>query len=163
VPQDSPDCAFDRHVLRLVYDPPAAPAELGQRLARQLSERQWHKLKERWNAIRLAQRQHILRHPGCIPERLERQQWLSRLLVARPRILAEIEYHRQRPAIVAGQAASGTRRLAAQDTRSTGQNARATIVEPEETWATQANKQPGITIVEGGDAPGQSNNDRFLR
>jgi hypothetical protein len=80
------------------------------------SEDDWQFVQGRWDAIRAFHRQYILGHPGCIAidetitdpdpalqatrraarQRLERQQWLSRLLVATPRLLAAVEYARIR-------------------------------------------------------------------
>ncbi|PMP87616.1 MAG: hypothetical protein C0183_02015, partial [Roseiflexus castenholzii] len=53
-------------------------------------------LLRRWECIRAQQRRYILAHPGCIPDRWERQRWLSRLYAARPRVLAAAEYLRGR-------------------------------------------------------------------
>jgi hypothetical protein len=53
-------------------------------------------MNSRWAAIARVQRQYILDHPGCIPERNERVRWLSRLGYARPRLLAEAEFLRIR-------------------------------------------------------------------
>jgi hypothetical protein len=64
-----------------------------------LSDDDWTYLLARWEAIRAAQRAHIMANPGCIADRLERQRWLSRLLAATPRILAATEYARIRRAI----------------------------------------------------------------
>lgn len=101
LPADSPDPGYDRYVLQMVYGHSDSLVELAQRLAVQLSEQDWVLLLARWDAIRLYQRAYILEHPGCIPDRFERQMWLSRLFAARPRLLAEVEYHRARPAITA--------------------------------------------------------------
>ena len=143
-PPASPERSYDREVLRLVYGTHAEPATLGQRLATSLSEREWRKLLERWNAIRQAQREHILRNPGCIPDRLERRQWLSRLLVARPRILAEVEYHRQRPAITATGHGAQRERLVTHGGRVKADDAGTGATRPadaKENWATQATKE----------------------
>jgi hypothetical protein len=67
--------------------------------ANQLSGTQWSLLCERWCAISAAQRQYILNHPGCIPDRDERVRWLSRLGYARPRLLAEAEQLRMQAAL----------------------------------------------------------------
>jgi hypothetical protein len=90
----APGDPIDAALLRLAYgrgDQPRVVAELAS-----LSEGEWERVNARWDAISAFQRGYILRHPGCIPERLERQQWLSRLLVARPRLLAAAEYARAR-------------------------------------------------------------------
>ena len=89
-PHDPADAAL----LALVYG--AAPVDAtAQRLAA-LDDVAWRRLGARWDQIRLHQRALILANPGCIPERLERQRWLSRLRIARPRVLAAAEYLRMR-------------------------------------------------------------------
>jgi hypothetical protein len=94
----SPTPAFDQAILALVYGDLADPHALARALA-DGTEAQWTALLERWNAIRQAQRQHILDHPGTLSDRLERQVWLSRLTAARPRVLAMAEYARIRRAL----------------------------------------------------------------
>lgn len=84
----------DRFIARVVYDA-STNATAARELAR-LSDTDWQRLLERWEQIRHVQRQHILAHPGCIVDRLERQRWLSRLYAARPRVLAAAEYLRGR-------------------------------------------------------------------
>lgn len=98
LPESSPTPAFDREVCRLMH------AELGDETAiatalAGATDEQWTWLIQRWDALRDAQRQYILRHPGCIPERQERQRWLSRLRAARRRVLAMAEYGRIRRAV----------------------------------------------------------------
>jgi hypothetical protein len=92
-----PDPA-DERILALVYgglpNPSIAVAELAR-----LGDEAWAELTGRWDAIRQAQRAHILAHPGCIRDRLERQRWLSRLTAATPRIFAAAAYQRQRWAL----------------------------------------------------------------
>src|SRR5262249_40035270 len=95
LPPDSPDAALDRSILRLVYGTLPHPDQMALDLARQ-SDTKWARLLGRWAAIRDVQLQHILEHPGCIPDREERQQWISRLGYATPHILAEAEYARIR-------------------------------------------------------------------
>lgn len=146
LPQDSPDPGYDRQVLRLVYGSNDLPRQqLAERLATSLSEREWHKLMERWNAIRAVQRQHILREPGCIPDLLARQQWLSRLLVARPGLLAEIEYHRQRPAITVAPARSSARPAARSSSASPSRTTSASVA-PER--GTESYPQPNFAIAD---------------
>jgi hypothetical protein len=95
LPADSPTPAFDQAILALAYDLQSDRHTVAQALA-DSTETQWAALLARWDAIRKAQRQYILNHPGCISERLERQVWLSRLSAARPRVLAMAEYARIR-------------------------------------------------------------------
>jgi hypothetical protein len=87
--------AYDQQLLALIYATPYRD-ELAQRLAKRLSDEEWQLMQSRWAAIARAQRQYILDHPGCIPERNERVRWLSRLGYARPRLLAEAEFLRIR-------------------------------------------------------------------
>ncbi|MFL5801612.1 MAG: hypothetical protein ACJ8CR_07695 [Roseiflexaceae bacterium] len=115
LPPDSPDPEADAALLRLIYEPRARPANVTQVLADAGME-DWQETLDRWAALRAYHRQYILDHPGCIaldetitdpdPEvqmakraaqqRLDRQRWLSRLLVATPRVLAAAEYARIR-------------------------------------------------------------------
>lgn len=107
IPADSPFADYDQQILRLVYETDVdAVSPLALDLAQTLSEREWQKMLERWDAISEVQRNYIIENPGCIPERMERQRWKSRLLVARPRIIALIDYHRQRPAVAATETAA---------------------------------------------------------
>jgi hypothetical protein len=97
-PAGSPDAEYDAMVAHIVYGAHADWHATVRGLAA-LSDGDWAELLARWDAIRSAQRAHILTHPGCIADRLERQRWLSRLLAATPRILAAAEYGRIRRAI----------------------------------------------------------------
>jgi hypothetical protein len=90
--------AFDTALLEIVYGTLPNPDLMAASLARQ-SDAAWAQLLDRWAAIRDYQLQYILDHPGCIPDRFERQQWISRLGYATPHILAEAEYARIRRAI----------------------------------------------------------------
>jgi hypothetical protein len=114
-PPNSPDAAADALLLRLIYATHARPANIVRRMA-DYSDEDWHYTLARWDAIRAYHRQYILQHPGCIAidetiadpdpavqaarraakQRLDRQRWLSRLLVATPRVLAAAEYARIR-------------------------------------------------------------------
>lgn len=100
VPPDSPNPAYDRQIMRLAYEH-TTDTHLAETLTRELSGAEWQRMQARWTAIGRYHRELLLRQPDLIPDRLDRQRWLSRLLVARPLILAEIEYRRQRPAIEA--------------------------------------------------------------
>jgi hypothetical protein len=115
VPPDSPDHEADALLLRLIYEPHARPTNVVQVLA-DFADEDWAYTLDRWAAIRAYHRQYILDNPGCIAldetitdpdleiqaakraakQRLDRQLWLSRLLVATPRVLAAAEYARIR-------------------------------------------------------------------
>lgn len=84
----------DELLARLVYatsDIHRAATELAR-----LDNNDWRRLLERWQAISQRQRAYISANPGCISDRMERQRWLSRLLAARPRVIAAAEYLRGR-------------------------------------------------------------------
>ena len=93
LPADSD--AADPYILALVYAPPAQLHGAAQQLA-DLDADAWQQLNTRWDAIRDVQRGYILANPGCIPDRSARLRWLSRLAIARPRVLAAAEYARIR-------------------------------------------------------------------
>jgi hypothetical protein len=115
IPPDSPDPAADAELLGLVYGTHARPSNIVQALA-DYSAEDWQFVLDRWEAIRQHHRQYIIAHPRCIAidttitdpdpdvqaarraarQRLDRQTWLSRLLVATPRVLAAAEYARIR-------------------------------------------------------------------
>jgi hypothetical protein len=105
---DGDSTALDRAICTLVYGDAVDVAQVSRGLAR-LAADQWNLVLARWSAIRTHQRQHILAYPGCIPDRRERQQWLSRLAVAMPRVLAEATYQRLRGRGAGGQAGGGVR------------------------------------------------------
>lgn len=98
VPPDSSTPDFDRVVCALMYEAHVEREAIAEALARSDDER-WALLLARWDAIRTHHRQHILAHPGCIPDTAERQRWLSRMRAARPRVLAMAEYARIRQAL----------------------------------------------------------------
>ncbi|HEY1016940.1 MAG TPA: hypothetical protein VGE07_29775, partial [Herpetosiphonaceae bacterium] len=86
----------------------ASPLEALATAAR-MPEALWVELTDRNRAHRAAQRAFILEYPGCIPERLERQTWLSRLAHTRPVFEAAAEYARARREVPAeGEAAGKT-------------------------------------------------------
>jgi hypothetical protein len=115
VPPNAPNSTDDRDLAQLIYGEHARFANVVQVLA-DYSDVDWQYTCARWEAIRTYHRQYILDHPGCIAidesiadpdpnvqatkraarQRLDRQRWLSRLLVAPPRILAAAEYARIR-------------------------------------------------------------------
>jgi hypothetical protein len=115
IPPDSPDSAADAELLGLIYGAHAQPSNVVQALA-DYSEGDWQFVLDRWEAIRQYHREYIIAHPGCIAidmtitdpnselqaarraarQRRDRQTWLSRLLIATPRILAAAEYARIR-------------------------------------------------------------------
>jgi hypothetical protein len=98
LPPNSPTPTFDQQILALIYGEHSDDYLLAQALAA-ANDEQWLMLIRRWDAIRSHQRGMLLRSPGCIPDTLERQRWLSRLRAARPRVLAMAEYARIRQAV----------------------------------------------------------------
>lgn len=115
IPPDSPDPEADAELLKIIYHRHTRPENVAHSLA-SYEEEDWQYVLERWAAIRQYHRQYILEHPDCITidatitdpdeavqaskrarqQRLDRQQWLSRLLIATPRVLAAAEYARIR-------------------------------------------------------------------
>jgi hypothetical protein len=87
-PTDSPDPQFDRAVCQLVYNPPDRAAL--DAFARKQSDAAWQRYLDRWAVIQQHQRWYLLAHPWLIPDRMERQRWLSRLLVATPKVLLDV-------------------------------------------------------------------------
>jgi hypothetical protein len=94
LPPDGLDEKRDRELLALAYGDQDAARRRAAELAEQMSEREWLILKYRWNQIAQFQRQYLLNNPGEIADRCERQRWLSRLAVATPKPLVDIEYLR---------------------------------------------------------------------
>jgi hypothetical protein len=78
IPNDSPDPPFDRQVCQLVYHPPERAAL--DVFARKQTDTSWQRYVDRWAVIRDHQRRYVLAHPWLVPDRMERQRWLSRLL-----------------------------------------------------------------------------------
>ncbi|HEU4323117.1 MAG TPA: ATP-binding protein [Roseiflexaceae bacterium] len=91
---DQPD-PIDPWLARLVYGAVPNPTAAVAVLARS-DTATWRHILARWEALRTTHRQLILDEPGLIPDRFERQLWLSRLLAAQPQILAAAQYQRQR-------------------------------------------------------------------
>lgn len=94
----------DTTIARLVYQ--SYSAAHFQRLVAGLAAlptNEWEYLVSRWREVAAAQRAHLLTHPGCIPDRLERQRWLSRLWAALPRVLVAAVYQRQRWMVTPGE------------------------------------------------------------
>lgn len=148
LPESSPTPAFDREVCRLMHAELADEAAIAEALAGATDER-WQWLIQRWDAIRLAQRRYILRHPGCIPERQERQRWLSRLRAARRRVLAMAEYARIRRAVAPG-SEQRERRGGSFDTRAISTPTMAPAVASADAPVTQ---QPHFTELEQREPP----------
>ncbi len=109
--------ALDALVAELAY----GDAQDGEVLAllAALDDRRWARVCARWEAVRAAQRAYLLAHPAACPDRMERQRWLSRLLIARPRLLAAAEYARARTA-TAPQGGRRERGTAEESARPTG-------------------------------------------
>lgn len=142
VPPDSPNPAYDRQIVRLAYER-TTDTHLAETLTRELSGAEWQRMQTRWAAIGDYHRQLLLATPGLISDRLDRQRWLSRLLVARPLIFAEIEYRRQRPAIEAtaqGGAQRATRATATGGAPATTSGAAGSPYE----WATSHGNMPAV-------------------
>lgn len=90
----APADPIDTPLLRIAYGSVSDSRAVAELAA--LSAPEWERVVARWDAIREFQRGYIQRNPGCIPDRLERQRWLSRLPIARPRLLAAAEHARAR-------------------------------------------------------------------
>jgi hypothetical protein len=80
-----------------------------------LPDDEWAAIIGRWAAIRQTQRAYLLAYPACIPDRLKRQQWLSRLENSDGSLLMAVSYKRSRPAVAvpppkaAGKGAKGAK------------------------------------------------------
>ncbi|HEU4322980.1 MAG TPA: hypothetical protein VFS21_07490 [Roseiflexaceae bacterium] len=94
---------IDPWLARLVYGDLPSPGAAVAVLAR-ADGATWAHIQARWEVLRTTHRALILRQPGLIPDRLERQQWLSRLLAAMPWVLAAATYQRQRWEVAPGEA-----------------------------------------------------------
>lgn len=94
---DSPGNEQDKALCLLVYTKQSNFQEAVAIMAA-MEEAEWQAMNQRWDVIRAYHRAYIIANPGCIPDRFERQMWLSRLRATRPRILAAIEYARIRSA-----------------------------------------------------------------
>jgi hypothetical protein len=100
-PGDPPSLAeYDQRVADLIHQRSYQDSD-ARWLAERLDDAEWRLLCDRWEAIALTQRRHILAHPGCIPDQSARVRWLSRLGFARPRLLAEVEQRRAAQTAVA--------------------------------------------------------------
>lgn len=75
------------------------PLEVASHLASNLSAEEWQHVKDRWRAHRLAQRDHILAHPGCVPDHMKRRMLISGLRAGEPRLAAIVDYLRVRQAL----------------------------------------------------------------
>jgi hypothetical protein len=87
--------SYDRQLIHLIYTLPYN-ADRAKQLAETLDTAEWQILLSRWQAVARAQRQYLVAHPDCIPDKAQWLQWLSRLGFARPRILAEAELWRMK-------------------------------------------------------------------
>lgn len=104
IPADSSDPQFDHEVCQLVYHPLDRAAL--DTFARARSDAEWQRYQDRWAVIRDHQRRYLLAHPWLIPDRMERQRWLSRLLAATPRVLLDVADARRWHAMEQAQATS---------------------------------------------------------
>jgi hypothetical protein len=94
---------IDAWLAQLVYGDLPSPGAAVAVLAR-ADAATWAHILARWEVLRATHRQRILAEPGLIPDRMERQRWLSRLLAAQPWILAASAYQRQRWEVAPGEA-----------------------------------------------------------
>ncbi|MBP1466735.1 hypothetical protein EYB53_013545 [Candidatus Chloroploca sp. M-50] len=107
-PTASPTPLFDRVVCDLMYGDHQLHREAIVAQLAACDDERWHMLLARWDAIRTTHWAYIRAHPGCIPDTPTRQQWLSRLIAARPRLLAMAEYARIRHALTGDPAQAGS-------------------------------------------------------
>jgi hypothetical protein len=101
LPPAGADDDLDRDLRLVVYGDQAQVQKRAGEVASSLSENDWQVMQRRWREIADFQRRYIINNPASIPNRLERQRWLSRLLAATPRALVDIGYLRtvqQQPA-----------------------------------------------------------------
>lgn len=75
------------------------PLEVADYMAHSLSAEEWTQVKDRWAAHRRVQREHILAHPGCIPDHMQRRMRVSGLAYGEPRLAAIVDYLRVRQAL----------------------------------------------------------------
>jgi hypothetical protein len=94
---------LDPWLARLVYSDLPSPGAAVAVLAK-ADGATWAHILARWEVLRATHRERILAEPGLIPDRMERQRWLSRLLAAQPWILAASAYQRQRWEVAPGEA-----------------------------------------------------------
>ncbi|NBU65242.1 MAG: ATP-binding protein, partial [Chloroflexia bacterium] len=80
--------SIDSLVVQLAYTNNLGEINLDQYI--EMDEPTWNYWCERWICIRQYHREYILRHRQSISDQFSRQQWLSRLLIAHPRIFAII-------------------------------------------------------------------------
>ena len=98
IPADTPSAKVDRMICDFVYAPADQHKAVIARLAA-VEAGDWQMIRDRWDVIRAAQRAYILAHPHCIPDRAERQRWLSRLRVSPGYVMVHAEDMRIRTAI----------------------------------------------------------------
>lgn len=121
---------LDPWLARLVYRRLPNPGAAATALARADADT-WAHIQARWAALASTHRRLILAHPGLVPDRLERQRWLSRLRVAMPRVLAAASYQRQRWAVAPEEPPTRVAPAPQRPAKRTG----ATPKEAPETWA----------------------------
>jgi len=80
--------SIDPLVVQLAYKNNLGEINLDQYI--EMDEPTWNYWCERWMCIRQCHREYILRHRQSISDQFSRQQWLSRLLIAHPRVFAII-------------------------------------------------------------------------
>lgn len=76
--------SIDQLVIHLAYASNLEQLNIDQYV--EMDETTWNEYCERWMIIRQCHREYILHHPQCINDQYSRQQWLSRLMIAHPRV-----------------------------------------------------------------------------
>ena len=76
--------SIDQLVIHLAYASNLEQLNIDQYV--EMDETTWNEYCERWMIIRQYHREYILHHPQCINDQYSRQQWLSRLMIAHPRV-----------------------------------------------------------------------------
>jgi len=145
---------YDQTLIHLIYHTPISDVR-AMAMATHLTDEQWYLMQSRWEAIARTQRQYILDHPGCIPNRDERVRWLSRLGYARPRLLAEVEFLRIRQATGFSGLAAQAAALKPEKGGKRATDGQHTSGEREH-WTTNKNAMPPVTPEDISSAAPQS-------
>jgi hypothetical protein len=83
--------ALDERIVKYIYTPlsPQVHKYLTDQFA-QLPDAQWEAFLQRWEEVRKFHYAYLLQHPNVIPDPLERQTWLSRLIGSRGGVIEEV-------------------------------------------------------------------------